>query len=639
MVSRTRFSLCLLLLAGLATASGPGLEPTRRPSLTEPLEKYDNPPAYIFRIETSPRMVSQYGTFTSYQVNVDANGHNILGDAANEPSIAVDPTNLSKMTIGWRQFNSVTSNFEQAGYGYTTNGGTSWTFPGVLEDNVSRSDPVLNSDETGNFFYLSVLRNTSICNDMWGSTNGGQTWVERSADGGAHGGDKPWFTIDKTNGPGHGFQYQFWNGEFSCDVGEFSRSTDGGVTWQTPISIPNSPVAGTLDVDTNGNLFVGGARVSAYFCERSSNAQIGGQTPTFDQSTALDLGGFLVFGGEINPHGLAGQVFLAVDRSGTATNNNIYMLASVEPPGRTTTDVMFVRSTDGGLTFSAPQKINDDPVNPSKWHWFGTLSVAPNGRIDSGWLDTRNAANNTDSQLFYSYSTDGGNTWSPNVAVSNSFNPFIGYPNQNKIGDYMTIVSDNTGGNVAYPATFNNEEDVYYVRVAPSAPVAQSAFSRKTHGGAGTFDIPLPLSGSVGVECRSGGATNDYQMIINFATSVTVGSASVTSGTGSVSSFTVSGPQVTVNLTGVTNVQRITVTLFNVNDGTHVGNVPVSMGVLVGDVNGNAVVNASDVSLTKSQVGQVVSGSNFREDVNANGTISSTDVALVKAEVGTALPP
>jgi len=115
-----------------------------------------------------------------------------------------------------------------------------------------------------------------------------------------------------------------------------------------------------------------------------------------------------------------------------------------------------------------------------------------------------------------------------------------------------------------------------------------------------------------------------------------VESASVTSGTGSVSSFSVSGSQVTVNLTGVTNVQTITVTLHNVNN---TGDVPVSMGVLVGDVNGNAAVNASDVSLTKSQVGVAVSGSNFREDVNANGVINSVDVAQVKANVGTALPP
>ena len=170
------------------------------------------------------------------------------------------------------------------------------------------------------------------------------------------------------------------------------------------------------------------------------------------------------------------------------------------------------------------------------------------------------------------------------------------------------------------------------------APMASSAFSRKVHGGAGTFDIPLPLTGNVGVECRSGGGT--YQMIINFATSVTVQSASVTSGTGTVSSFTGSGtPTITVNLSGVTDVQRITMTLHNVNDGTHTGDVPISMGVLIGDVNGNAAVNASDVALTKSQVGQTVSGSNFREDVNVNGTISATDVALVKSDVGHALPP
>src|SRR5438270_2075412 len=646
MVSRTRFFICLLLLSGLATAPGQ-LAPTYKAPRNEPLEKYDNPPAPPRKIETSPRMISQFGLFTSYQVNVDQNGQNILLDAANECSISVDPTNGNKMTIAWRQFNDVTSNFRQGGWGYTTDGGVTWTFPGVLQNNVFRSDPVTQSDELGNFFYLSLRSDgfSFFCDDLWGSTNGGQSWVERSPDEGAGGGDKQWLTIDKTGGPGHGFQYQADDG-INCSGGgvQFQRSTDGGVTWQAPISIPQGPVYGTLDVDTNGNLFIGGEG-NTFYCVRSSNAQIGGQTPTFDQVTPVNLGGDLG-GGGINPDGLTGQCFLAVDRSGGPTNNNIYMLASVIPPGRNTTDEMFVRSTDDGATFSSPVKVNDDPVNPNKWHWFGTFAVAPNGRLDAVWHDTRNAANNTDSQLFYSWSTDGGVTWAPNVAVSNSFNPFEGYPNQNKIGDYITIVSDETGGNVAYSATFNfnparnqHEEDVYYVRVAPSAPMAQSAFSRKVHGAAGTFDVPLPLTGNVGVECRSGGATNDYQMIINFATSVTVGSASVTSGTGSVSSFSVSGSQVTVNLTGVTNVQRITVTLFNVNDGTHMGNVPVSMGVLVGDVNGNAAVNASDVSLTKSQLGQAVAGSNFREDVNANGLINSVDVALAKSKVGTALPP
>jgi hypothetical protein len=591
-------------------------------------------------------MISQFDTLTSYQVNVNASGQNITGDAANEPSISVDPTNPNKKTIGWRQFNSVASNFRQSGYGYTSNGGTTWTFPGVLQNNVFRSDPVLFADDTGRFYYNSLLE--TFFDDIWRSLNGGQNWTNLNSPGNATGGDKQWHTIDNTTSTGHGFHYQAWStGGNNFGGRQFSRSIDGGVTWMTPIFIPNSPQWGTLDVDSNGILFIGGinANTNQFWCIRSSNAKNGAVTPTFDQSTAVNMGGNINFGGAINPGGLAGQVFLAVDRSGTSTNNSVYMLASAQPTGFTTgNDVMFVRSTNGGQTFSSAKRVNDDPINHSKWHWMATFAVAPNGRIDSVWLDTRNAANNTDSQLFYSNSTDGGVTWSANVAASAAFNPFEGYPNQSKIGDYITIVSDATGGNVAYSATFNfnparnqHEEDVYYVRVAPGAPMAQSAFSRKTHGGAGTFDIPLPLSGNVGIECRTGPT---YQMIINFATSVTVESAAVTSGTGMVSSFSGSGTsQITVNLTGVTDVQRITVTLHNVNDGTNTGDVPVSMGVLAGDVNGSTGVNSTDVALTKSQVGQTVSGSNFRQDVNASGTITATDVTVVKSDVGHALPP
>jgi hypothetical protein len=629
----------------------------------EPLERYDNPPAPPRKIQTSPRMISPFGPFVSYQANVDANGNNILGDAANEPSISADPTNPNKIAIAWRQFNDVNSNFRQGGWGYSSDGGLTWHFPGVLQNNVFRSDPVTNSDETGVFFYLSLQSTQSesfFCDDLWGSVNGGQSWTERSPDRGAHGGDKEWFTVDRTSGPGHGFQYQFWTGFFACDSGAFSRSTNGGFTWQTPISIPNSMQWGTLDVASNGNLFVGGGDGgSSFWCARSSNAQNGGQTPTFDQNVSVNLGGSLVQGG-INGVGLCGQVFLAVDRSGGPTNNNIYMLASVEPNGANNgTDVMFTRSTNGGASFSAPHRINDDPINHNKWHWLGTMSVAPNGRIDVEWLDTRNAANNTDSQLFYSYSTDGGATWAANVQVSNSFNPFEGYPNQNKIGDYITSVSDNTGAGVAYPATFNfnpnrgqHEEDVYYVRVSPSVPVAvSSAVSRKTHGAAGTFDIALPLTGTNGVECRTTGGTNDHTMVVTFSGNVTVtGSpqAQLTVGTGCVGSggtctgnVAVSGNVVTVPLTNITNAQNISVRINGVNSAgsdAPAANFDIPMGVLAGDTNANRAVNAADVSQTKGQSGQTVTASNFRSDVNANGSINAGDINIVKADSGTSIP-
>src|SRR6516225_11905518 len=134
--STVNFLLSAIGLLSLATASGQALPLQAR--MTEPLEKPGMPPAPVgtYRLETSPRMISPHGGFVSYQVNVDQNGHNIVGDAANEPSISVDPTNGNKMTIGWRQFDTVNSNFRQGGWGYTTDAGMTWTFPGVLENNV-----------------------------------------------------------------------------------------------------------------------------------------------------------------------------------------------------------------------------------------------------------------------------------------------------------------------------------------------------------------------------------------------------------------------------------------------------------------------------------------------------------------------
>lgn len=167
---------------------------------------------------------------------------------------------------------------------------------------------------------------------------------------------------------------------------------------------------------------------------------------------------------------------------------------------------------------------------------------------------------------------------------------------------------------------------------------AINAVSRKIHGGAGTFDIGLPLAGTPGIECRSGGATNDYQVVVTFGGPVTFSGARVTQGAGSVASTSTNGNQVFLNLTGVTNAQNIQVTLFAVNDGVTTNDVAIPMSVLVGDVDGNRVVSNSDVNLVKAQAGQTVTSSNFREDVNANGVLSNGDVSITQGQVGKALP-
>ncbi len=145
----------------------------------------------------------------------------------------------------------------------------------------------------------------------------------------------------------------------------------------------------------------------------------------------------------------------------------------------------------------------------------------------------------------------------------------------------------------------------------PQAPALVTAVSRKTHGAAGTFDINLPSSG-LGVESRSPGANGNHSLVLTFDATAVSGQASVTAGIGMVQGQPIfNGNQMTINLTGVTNAQRITVKLSNLNNSG--SDMSVSMGVLLGDTNGNGSVNATDVSQTKLKSGQAVDATNFRE--------------------------
>ncbi len=413
---------------------------------------------------------------TTVQVNVDANGLNMTGDAANEPSMAVDPTDPNKMTIGWRQFNTISSNFRQAGHAYTTDGGMTWTFPGVIQPGIFRSDPVLDYDREGNFYYNSLTNDPDYYCKVFKSTDGGETW-DNGVD--AKGGDKQWMTVDKTDGPGSGHIYAFWTSYFStCYPGFFTRSTNGGASFGNCTVIPDDPSWGTIMTDANGNLYVGASGSFDFVVAKSSNAQIAGQAVSWDFATSVDLGGYISYGLGPNPDGLAGQTSLAIDTSGGAADGNVYLLCSVEPfSGSDPLDVRFARSTNGGASFSSSVKINDD-AGTNAYQWFGTMSVAPNGRIDVIWLDTRDHPGTYMSALYYSYSTDAGLTWSANERMSDFFDPHLGWPNQQKMGDYYHMVSDENGARLAWAATFNGEEDVYYSYITPDVvPVELTSFT------------------------------------------------------------------------------------------------------------------------------------------------------------------
>ena len=159
--------------------------------------------------------------------------------------------------------------------------------------------------------------------------------------------------------------------------------------------------------------------------------------------------------------------------------------------------------------------------------------------------------------------------------------------------------------------------------------------SRKTHGIAGTFDLPIIalVAPNITVEPRI--IDTGHRIVFQFDGPITVpGSASVAPiGSATVSA---SGSEVTVLLTAIPDNQRLTVSLSGVNGSAT--SVQAAIGFSVGDANNTQSVNSSDISGVKARSGQATTAANFKFDVNISGAINSSDISAVKARSGLTLP-
>ena len=129
-------------------------------------------------------------------------------------------------------------------------------------------------------------------------------------------------------------------------------------------------------------------------------------------------------------------------------------------------------------------------------------------------------------------------------------------------------------------------------------------------------------------------------IVFVFDKPVTSGNALVNEGTAAAGAPTFSGSEMIVPLTGVANMQYVTVGVNNVvaADGGTGGSGSVRVGYLVGDISGNRVVTLSDLGQVNAQVAQFVTGTNFLKDVNASGTLTVSDLLFVDSRLTHALP-
>jgi hypothetical protein len=378
-----------------------------------------------------------------------------LGTDFGEPYIAVNPTDPKKQVCAYN-----TNSF------YYTLNGVDWTrsfpsFPGY----AVVGDPCMTYDNSGNLFYVT-LYSPNVSSGPWGivvgkSTNNGVSWLNYYQAHQTSGGldDKEWITADLTGGPYNNNLYIGWKPYSASGMG-FIRSTNNGVNWSDPLILSGGQGA-YVSVGPNGNIQGG----YLYFaCTIAYIGNILMLHRSSDGGATFQYLGYVVTGATPpgNPYGSNSRPTLknthircdnmprmAVDNSYSSTRGYAYIVYASNPPGPDLADIFFVKSTDYGVSWSTPVKLNDDATTTDQW--MPTISVDNTGKIFVSWYDSRNdPTNNILTDIYGTTSSNGGVSFAPDNRISNqSFNPdnmaIINLTDASYIGDYFGTASTGNG--------------------------------------------------------------------------------------------------------------------------------------------------------------------------------------------------
>ena len=383
-------------------------------------------------------------------------------NAPEEPSIAIDPANPRRIIAG--------ANLQS--YFYSNDGGSTWG-NGILNSSINGvwGDPCLVVDTLGYYYYFHLSNPPAGC---WidrivcqRSTDGGITWNDGSAFGlnGNKQQDKEWAVVDRaTNNI-----YVTWT-EFD-NIGSlnpadssrilFARSTDQGLTWSEPkrlskqagnCSDSDSTVEGAVPaIGPEGQVYVAWAGPSGIMFDRSSYR---GNTWLFNDIFVSDVPG----GWDFSIPGISrcnGMPVTCCDISNGPHRGTIYVNWSDQRNGETDTDIWLSRSTDGGGSWCAPIRVNNDPAGKQQFFTWMTVDQST-GYLWFVFYDRRNYMD-ISTDVYIALSRDGGETFS-NFKISES--PFI--PSSFVFfGDYTNISAHNNIVRPIWTRLHNNELSVW----------------------------------------------------------------------------------------------------------------------------------------------------------------------------------
>lgn len=419
------------------------------------------------------RGANNTGSLGALSADTNADASNECGPQS-ETFITLNPNQPTTLAGGSNEI----FRLPMRGY-FSTDNGSTWggvdlPLPAAIGTNGTRfgSDPSLAFDTSGNVFYSYIVVFFSAGKGK-GAINGTEMAVARSTDGGAtypsatffsfsggqnHFNDKPMITTDTNSESSFRDNvYVAWDaargGSISGGVRVGHSSDHGGTFSITRADNPSGKgqaIGAVPFVGPNGELYVAwndyGA--SAITFNRSLDAGNTWGTPVVIAAQSI---GFQALPPAQSFRGVLEYPTCAADRSSGPHSGRLYC-AFMNGASGGTLNILSSFSDDRGSSWSAPVSVTDR-VSFAVDRFFPWLSVDPvNGNVNVSFYDTRNDTTGfrymTD--VYFSQSSDGGVTWSPNTRVSSASSnehdcagvfPCSAIDYGNQYGDYEGLVS------------------------------------------------------------------------------------------------------------------------------------------------------------------------------------------------------